>query len=496
MAADAVVRPRGYSYVELAEACAMSGRGGVVNLYAIVAECALPRRTKGTDMVCNLFLVDPSISDDQEHRDGVELLCFAPHQRDLPHLRRPGDIVRLHRVKVQQFNGRAQLMGKLGGRWAGPQFSFCLFDAGGGDAPYQHSHRAYHFDPREAEILGTFRQYVTLRGRQHLLGHSEYLRRIRDVRPGAFFDVVALVAAVDESSPGWRVTWLWDASDALPLPVTCDTRASEDADPAVAQELRPLAVPFADMEDTGGIPKLGSLLPVVSQTAGNVAEWPKAGSWVKMRNLGARAVTGQLQAFYHRNSKWMVWEESAELMEEYEQRLAANHVAGWSPPAQANYLAISGHPGQPFTTLRQVLMETSFKQPNYYRCLVRLMDYSPKDPGLTHTAAACGLPPAYPHPRTYTIQLLLEDATAQLDAQLFGPAADAFFNGQPAPDMRADAAAREALVNKLDRLLGLGCERNGGPWMEVVLKVHFRDLDQPWETREYLIEDTWLTLSP
>lgn len=252
-----------------------------------------------------------------------------------------------------------------------------------------------------------------------------------------------------------------------------------------------------------------------------------------------------LQAFYHRNSKWMVWEESAELMEEYEQRLAANHVAGWSPPAQADYLAISGHPRQPFTTLRQVLMETSFKQPNYYRCLVRLMDYSPKDPGLTHTAAACGLPPAYPHPRTYTIQLLLEDATAQLDAQLFGPAADAFFNGQPAPDMRADAAAREALVNKLDRLLGLGCERcarmrasgggavgmqrcreqrcrgpvglaellccwcwpvstaaprtvcrNGGPWMEVVLKVHFRDLDQPWETREYLIEDTWLTLSP
>ena len=35
--------------------------------------------------------------------------------------------------------------------------------------------------------------------------------------------------------------------------------------------------------------------------------------------------------------------------------------------------------------------------------------------------------------------------------------------------------------------------RAGGPWLEVCLKTHYTDLDRPWETRQYLIEDTYVT---
>lgn len=122
------------------------------------------------------------------------------------------------------------------------------------------------------------------------------------------------------------------------------------------------------------------------------------------------------------------------------------------------------------------------------------MDYTPRDPcQLTHPAAECGLGPAsgYPHPHVYTLQLLLEDATAQLDACLFGPAADAFF-GAPAANLRRDADARAMLLAKMDKLLGAGCTRAGGPWVELCLKSHYTDPEQPWASRQYLIEDSRL----
>lgn len=59
----------------------------------------------------------------------------------------------------------------------------------------------------------------------------------------------------------------------------------------------------------------------------------------------------------------------------------------------------------------------------------------------------------------YALKLLLEDATGQLDAALFGPDGDAFFAGLPPRDMRADPAAAAELQGCLNRLLGQGCVR-------------------------------------
>jgi hypothetical protein len=52
-------------------------------------------------MICNMTMVDPTTPDSAELAAGIELLCFAPHPEQLPHLQRPGDIIRLHRVKVR-----------------------------------------------------------------------------------------------------------------------------------------------------------------------------------------------------------------------------------------------------------------------------------------------------------------------------------------------------------------------------------------------------------
>lgn len=155
----------------------------------------------------------------------------------------------------------------------------------------------------------------------------------------------------------------------------------------------------------------------------------------------------------------------------------------------------------------------------------------------------------------YTLQLLIEDATAQLDALLVGVDAEAFFADLPARDLRADPAAAAELQRRLAVLLGQGCQRcvllirwslaglssgwssrllvglgctacpdlharsappipthpptlhshppvclptrrQGGPWMELCLKVYFQDPSRPWQTRQYRVYGTRLQLPP
>lgn len=165
-----------------------------------------------------------------------------------------------------------------------------------------------------------------------------------------------------------------------------------------------------------------------------------------------------------------------------------------------------------------MLLDTPAATPRSYRVLVRLADFAPREPGqVAHPAAQCGLlggcggrrgwgqraglGPAGRHTaqvpagrcaqtarqrispasRTasparadngsgsggggrwvYTLHLVLEDATAQLDALLFGPDAEAFFADLPARDFGADPAAAAEVQRRLHTLLGVGCQRCAG----------------------------------
>lgn len=155
------------------------------------------------------------------------------------------------------------------------------------------------------------------------------------------------------------------------------------------------------------------------------------------------------QAFYHRQkSRWTPWQDGAgqaKLEQEYRQRLAQNHTAGWAPDPRAapnELLALCSHRERPFSTVRQVswlaasraptlpllrcsalpsnvrgaievcgcvvvdacpatmpacpgqvLLDTPAAVPRRHRLLVRLVDYQPRElAGMCHPAAACGLP--------------------------------------------------------------------------------------------------------
>ena len=63
----------------------------------------------------------------------------------------------------------------------------------------------------------------------------------------------------------------------------------------------------------------------------------------------------------------------------------------------------------------------------------------------------------------YTVKLLLDDPTAQLDVLLFGPDAATFFGGElPACDMAAEPAVAGEVEDRLQRLVGKGYQRWAG----------------------------------
>ncbi|KAI3435622.1 hypothetical protein D9Q98_001682 [Chlorella vulgaris] len=337
-----------YDYCLLSAACD-APRHTSLCLWAVVAESSVPRPTRGSDMVCNLTLIDPSTLDQPELAAGVELMCFAPQAEQLPHVRRPGDIIRIHRARVDRYNERTQLVGKVGYRG----FAFCLFHAVDSglqpNQPYQKSSQHFFYDEREQGLLVGLRTYMATLNRQQLGGNTTYLRRIMEVRPMQFFDSVCRVVAMDDSHPNMRLLYLWDGSDALPYPMTFDTRAEEEMPETQSQQLRPFALPLQDMPDACNVPLLGTALPLVVAKSISM-ELPAVYSWVKFRNLGARVVQGQLQAYFSRNSRWTPWQHEQQpqmqFMEEYRERLSANLTAGWAPDPVAGHdelLAVCTH---------------------------------------------------------------------------------------------------------------------------------------------------------
>lgn len=126
-------RPSEYAYINLGDLVLSRFKGCEVNVYAVVAGFTQPRRTGGTDHMCSLLLVHPSRAAQprrvpapgQEEGDWpleavhpmqlvdrAKVVCnvFRPSVEKLPQPLRVGEVVRLHRVRVNEFQGNVQLL--------------------------------------------------------------------------------------------------------------------------------------------------------------------------------------------------------------------------------------------------------------------------------------------------------------------------------------------------------------------------------------------------
>jgi hypothetical protein len=88
-----------------------------VNLYAVVVGFGSPSKTKRGDWMVGIALVDETLpleSEQNKMLDSVHTIninIFAKTLQDLPDIRYAGDVLRVHRVRLQKWNDEMQLMG-------------------------------------------------------------------------------------------------------------------------------------------------------------------------------------------------------------------------------------------------------------------------------------------------------------------------------------------------------------------------------------------------
>jgi hypothetical protein len=88
-----------------------------INVYGAVLSFSPPTRTKRGDWMMNLVLVDDSLPLPESEAASeslvrtVTLLIFAKSKDHLPRVRYAGDVIRLHRVKLERWKDEEQLVG-------------------------------------------------------------------------------------------------------------------------------------------------------------------------------------------------------------------------------------------------------------------------------------------------------------------------------------------------------------------------------------------------
>lgn len=96
-----VLQPKPALYTKLADLKVNT----VVNVFGVVKFFKSPFKTRGSDFVCTLSLVDPSLDSLEE---SFKLVLFSKSKERLPSVRSMGDIVCFHHIAVGEYQGGLQ----------------------------------------------------------------------------------------------------------------------------------------------------------------------------------------------------------------------------------------------------------------------------------------------------------------------------------------------------------------------------------------------------
>ncbi|XP_036374354.1 protection of telomeres protein 1 [Megalops cyprinoides] len=169
--------------------------GMVVNVYGIVTFFKQPFRTKGTDYCSTLKITDQS---------DVKLGCtiFSDKLEDHPQIYKIGDIVRLHRVKTQLFNGTVNVMTSLG-------YSALTFDgAVGSPVVPRTSSKSFHFSEEDRRTVEGLRAWAAS---QAVVPPASCVR-LSSVQPKVYFDLTCQLLAKAVMDSNCTLLKVWDGT--------------------------------------------------------------------------------------------------------------------------------------------------------------------------------------------------------------------------------------------------------------------------------------------
>ncbi|KAK9289118.1 hypothetical protein L1049_017591 [Liquidambar formosana] len=241
-----------------------------VNIMGVVMEFSIPRKSKGTDYVSVLKIVD-------ESRQSPELSVnmFTGTSDELPRIKSYGDLIVLYRVTIKNHDGELYAL------FNKKASSFALLDGkfSVGIYPYQDSTGCSSLD-FDKPLITDLRKWRL--SSQFHPGTSVYLLSLKDIKEREYFDLVCKVLHICEVSNDIYMLLVWDGTDVPPLSSQMTS---------LQPEIESLPLP-RDIMST--FPCLGTIFRVIADQA-----YEKLGQhfhginkWVRFRNITCEVRSG------------------------------------------------------------------------------------------------------------------------------------------------------------------------------------------------------------
>lgn len=503
-----------------------------INFIGVVSDWEEPRKTRGPDMIVSMRLVDATGS--------IELRVFARSIHGLPEPKKPGDIIRVHRVLVAPFrNQQGEVTYSLVASMSKMRSSWTLFHGEPSNdlekySPYQMSHDRFSMSAGCMRIIdmirvisstGIWKKERAISQRQE---NDAWRRQIKSAYTSSganFWDLVGLVVAVEKDEyhdhHNQTIVWMWDGTNSPAYPPTIDTRGLENpptqeeiqrmskSERSILEMMKSMMRLKLDMSLVKSCPPpFGTIMPVRFQQL--FANEPTVGSWIRIRNCGFVLVQGQLQGYFTFDTKWSMWRVQDDVM--YKSCLEAPYGPS-EGCTDIDYGEIQSeilNNIRPITTIRDVLWRAKDirstgadheRECEYFRCRARVMEIWPSEDNLENICIHKSL---ISHESglydvddddewVFAFRVTLEDATGSLEADLFGRDAAYFLSEFASPQDFHNPENKEWLEKIRNAFIGLqnpsGRNVQTGIWLDVCLAMYW-PMDP--EEAHYRIFDTKL----
>ncbi|KAK9136556.1 hypothetical protein Sjap_007150 [Stephania japonica] len=437
-----------------------------VNLLGVVTEIGLPRKTKGTDYVCTLKIVDETYQNPE-----LPVNIFSLRPEKLPKVRAVGDLVQLSGVEMRLFEGKPYAL------FEKKYSSFALYEGKTSInvPPYQASSK---FNRTDYVIGKDFIELLRVWWINFWLnaGVNEYLLSLKEIKEDKFFDLICKVILVYNVSENEHVLFVWDGTDCPPLRIPNKLKDEE-------QNPLPLQLePCLSRDNLCKFPFESTVFRVVVKGEHRNCDLSllRSGQWVKFQNIVSKVQSGLWYGAFASISRVSLLSDEDNVvllrLRDYEERKSSrvqlSTFLNPSPVTDTDYGDV------PCTTLMSLL--THSKVIAKFKCVVRVVAIHPWRVEDFHS----------PVTHNYVLRLTLEDATARLHAFVFSEDGEKFFQGHP---------SNEELIVKRDRLLGITVNDCGvgnrptsrnPPWVQCCIKSYYHRKDDPWGSRQYRIFGT------
>ena len=205
-----------YEYSDLAKCSLQSSEEQ--NVYGVIIDATFPYKVNQQLYVCSLKIVDASLNTGAKGGDWASVVMYAKRFEDLPIVLRIGDIIRIHRASLRQYNGRRQF--NLSMHWTSAWALFStdktpVTGATSGDfVPVTHSGARPTIEKQDTTILTNLRKWAnTFFGGNDVLTKDMWVQLKQARSQKADFDCVAKIVGIHEMDAYTNELKLRDASN-------------------------------------------------------------------------------------------------------------------------------------------------------------------------------------------------------------------------------------------------------------------------------------------